>query len=36
MIFNDSDGIYTYAYEAMRNEECLACSQKSRNIVLAK
>ena len=25
MVFNDSDGIYTYAYEAARNEECLAC-----------
>lgn len=36
MVFNDSDGIYTYAYEASRNEECLACSQKARNISLSR
>ncbi len=36
MIFNDSDGIYTYAYEASRNEECLACSQKARNITMSR
>jgi hypothetical protein len=36
MIFNDSDGIYTYAYEASRNEDCLACGQKVRNITLSK
>lgn len=36
MVFNDSDGIYTYAYEAARNEECLACSQKSKHISLSK
>ena len=31
-----SDGIYTYAYESSRNEECLACSQKARNISLSR
>lgn len=32
MVFNDADGIYTYAYEAEKNPDCLACSQKARNI----
>jgi len=27
MVFNDSDGIYTYAYKQERKEDCLACSQ---------
>lgn len=27
MVFNDVDGIYTYTYEAEKNEECLACSR---------
>lgn len=26
MIFNDTDGIYTYSYEAERKDDCLACS----------
>ena len=26
MIFNDTDGIYTYTYEQERNAECVACS----------
>lgn len=29
MVFNDVDGIYTYAYEAEKKEDCLVCSQKS-------
>ena len=28
MVFNQVDGIYTYAYEASRNEGCMACNQK--------
>lgn len=28
MVFNDVDGIYTYAYEAEKKEDCLICSQK--------
>lgn len=28
LIFNDADGIYTYAYEASKNENCMACSRK--------
>ncbi|XP_046632158.1 NEDD8-activating enzyme E1 catalytic subunit-like [Daphnia pulicaria] len=27
MVFNDTDGIYTYTYAAERNESCVACSQ---------
>ena len=30
MVFNDSDGIYTYTYEAERKSDCLACSQVPR------
>ncbi|CAG2169360.1 unnamed protein product [Oppiella nova] len=26
MIFNDSDGIYTYTYEAEKKEDCIVCS----------
>lgn len=32
MVFNDTDGIYTYKYEAEKNPECLACSSKVRTI----
>lgn len=32
MVFNDSEGIYTYAYEPERKEDCLACSQKAKEI----
>ena len=28
MVFNDSDGVYTYTFEAERNDNCVACSQK--------
>lgn len=27
MVFNDVDGIYTYAYEAEKKEDCIACSK---------
>lgn len=27
MVFNDADGIYTYAYEAERKEDCITCSR---------
>lgn len=33
MVFNDTDGIYTYAYEAERNENCVACSQIPKTLV---
>ncbi|KAL3215430.1 hypothetical protein MRX96_034142 [Rhipicephalus microplus] len=29
VVFNDTDGIYTYTFEAERNEKCLACSQNT-------
>ena len=29
MIFNDTDGIYTYTYQQERNTECIACSPAS-------
>ena len=29
MVFNDSDSIYTYAYEAEKNENCMACSRRT-------
>ncbi|GAB0100855.1 Nedd8-activating enzyme E1 catalytic subunit [Sergentomyia squamirostris] len=32
MVFNDSDGIYTYTYEAEKKEDCLACSQIPRAV----
>jgi len=32
MVFNDVDGIYTYTFEAERNPECIACSQKPRTL----
>lgn len=28
MVFNDTDGVYTYVYEQERNENCLACSNR--------
>ncbi|XP_077987685.1 NEDD8-activating enzyme E1 catalytic subunit-like [Glandiceps talaboti] len=27
MVFNDTDGLYTYTFEAEKKEDCLACSQ---------
>lgn len=30
MVFNDSEGIYTYAYKTEKKEDCLACSQKAK------
>ena len=35
MMFNDADGIYTYTYEAQRNEDCVACSQKPKSLSFA-
>lgn len=34
MVFNQTDSIYTYAYEAERNENCLACSQKKQPVTM--
>ncbi|OXU22880.1 hypothetical protein TSAR_007106 [Trichomalopsis sarcophagae] len=34
MVFTDTDGIYTYTYKAEKNEQCLACSQISRELHL--
>lgn len=34
MVFNQTDSIYTYAYEAERNENCLACSQKKQQVTM--
>lgn len=32
MVFTDTDGVYTYTYEAERKENCLACSSMTREI----
>ena len=32
MIFNDTDGIYTYTYEQEKNPECIACSSIAKQI----
>jgi len=32
MVFNDTDGVYTYVYEQERNENCPACSRKPQKI----
>lgn len=32
MVFNDTDGIYTYTYEPEQKTDCLACSQVPRNV----
>lgn len=31
MIFSDTDGIYTYTYEAEKKPDCIACSQVSQS-----
>lgn len=28
MVFNDTDGLYTYTFEAEKKEDCAACSQR--------
>ncbi|KZS09384.1 Nedd8-activating enzyme E1 catalytic subunit [Daphnia magna] len=33
MVFNDTDGIYTYTYAAERNESCVSCSQIPKDLV---
>jgi len=35
MVFNDSDGIYTYAYKQERKEDCLACSQVPKTEIIS-
>ena len=30
MVFNQADGIYTYAYEAERNPDCVVCNQHAK------
>ena len=32
MIFNDTDGIYTYTYEQEKNSDCIACSSVTKII----
>lgn len=32
MVFNDTDGMYTYVYEQERNENCLACSRRPQRL----
>jgi len=32
MVFNDSDGVYTYVYEQERNPDCLACSRRPQKL----
>lgn len=36
MVFNDSDGIYTYVYEQERNPNCMACSKKPQKLQFSK
>ena len=26
MVFNDTDGVYTYTFEAEKKEDCISCS----------
>ena len=35
MVFNDSCGIYTYAYEPEKKEDCMACSQTVKDIQIS-
>jgi ubiquitin-activating enzyme E1 C len=35
MVFNDTDGIYTYVYAQERNENCLACSRRPQRLEFA-
>ena len=28
MVFNDTDGVYTYTFEAEKKEDCASCSTK--------
>jgi len=36
MIFNDSDGIYTYTYEAEKKDDCIVCSNVPQTIKFQK
>lgn len=36
MVFNDTDGLYTYTFEAEKKEDCLACSQVPQKLKLAE
>ncbi|XP_063952349.1 NEDD8-activating enzyme E1 catalytic subunit-like [Lytechinus pictus] len=36
MVFNDTDGLYTYTYEAERKEDCMACSRKTQTLELQR
>jgi len=35
MVFNDSDGIYTYAYEPEKKDDCFSCCQKAKEIQIS-
>jgi len=35
MVFNDTDGVYTYVYEQEKNENCVACSNRSQKLEFA-
>lgn len=35
MVFNDIDGVYTYKYEAEKNESCLACNSIPKTIFIS-
>ena len=35
MVFNDSCGIYTYAYEPEKKDDCMACSQTVKDIQIS-
>ena len=28
LVFNDTDGVYTYTFEAEKKEDCISCSTK--------
>lgn len=36
MNFNDTEGIYTYTFEAERNENCPSCSQISQLLTFSE
>nr|XP_039271775.1 NEDD8-activating enzyme E1 catalytic subunit-like isoform X2 [Styela clava] len=36
MIFNDAEGIYTYAYEAEKKEDCIVCSLRPQKLKFRK
>lgn len=36
MNFNDIDGVYTYSFEAEKNQDCIVCSNKPKPLHFAE